>query len=228
MKASQRILNILVLSALALMIGCGPSKEKDARAHVGRLGRSNSSVVGQNSAYSSPNPNASWGQITSQYGDQAFDEELYYLTGPQLYNAPADQQLGYVSSQGNSNTGVVFWGYVPMNPRLGSGSVSNARLHIEIYDANYGRMNSDGSQTTQIVIHIGSDAPGFKSGGGTLSNGQATLTFEDEVGTITLQGSAVPGGNFSGTIYYSAATTGGDLRMLGQFNVPTCGFFVCN
>lgn len=234
MRAAQTILNILVLSSLTLIIGCGPNKEQDGRGHVGRLGRSNSSsAVGNGSAYSSPNPATSWGSITSMAGDQVFDQELYYFTGAQLYNAPADQQLGYVSSQQGSNTGVVFWGYAPLNngrfnQSFPNGTVnSSARLHIEIYDSNYGQPNAEGSVTTQTVVHIGSDAPGFKSAGGNIVNGQATLTFQDEIGTITLQGT-VQGQYFSGTILYNQAETGGDTRTLGQFNVPTCGFFVCN
>ncbi len=230
------------LLTITILAGCQPKKNPKQR--LGRGGRgyfnsaynSNPSIMnaGANQCGSyipagANMTNKMWGEVTSTYGDQQFMQELYLLTAPVLSSLPAEDQLGQVSGQSGQYTGVRFWGnartyYPGMNGQI---DISSLQVRIEIYDDKACQPKSDGTVRPMIPIDIGPSQPGFVRGQGAVSNGQANIYVEDIYGAISLQG-VINGQYFTGTMSYSTPQTGGQLRQLGTFNVPTCGFFQCN
>lgn len=236
--SSYKLFFAMILGVALVSAGCQPKTSRTDRNRIGRTARGpvGTGVNGQPTALQPSTGATQWGEITGQ-SDQAFQSELYYFTAPMLANAGAEEQLGYTSSQRGQQTGVVFWGEATM---LGSaqqgfgGSMTygqldgnNARLHIEIYDDRAGTYRADGSVRPQTVVHIGRDQEGFVSASGQVNGQQVQMTFTDQTGSVVLQGQLL-GQYFTGTIAYSNMYSGGQMRTLGQFNVPACGFFKCN
>lgn len=228
---------ILIGVMLPLVISCGPQRPRKESLR-GRTARGPVSYTanGQPAPYN-PN-NALWGEIHSgnnfQYasmsGDQQFQEELRALLAPSLggssgyQNASYGDYLGYVSGQSNQSTGVFFWGYAAVNNN-GQLEGKSAQLHIEIYDDKVGQIGSNGKPITQIVVDP--RRSGCYSGAqGYVQGYNARLTFNDCYGSIVLDG-GFQDQYFSGTVHYKNNQTGGQWRQLGQFIVPTCGFFRC-
>src|SRR6185312_7017767 len=130
-----------------------------------------------------------WGSVTSQSGDQAFWQELYLLTYPALNNQSADEQLGYVSSQDGQATGVRFWGNAMVSQDGTSIDSNSLMIRLEIYDDRTGTVRSDGTTRPDVPIQISPDQPTYVSSGGTLgAGGQTQIYFQDQFGTIILQG----------------------------------------
>lgn len=204
-------------------VGCQPPPKNPDTRKIGRLGRGAINWVNGQPQSMQAGTGVQWGQITSQNGDQAFQQALSFLTAPTLQGQP-DLQLGYVSSQPNQQTGVYFWGQV-----FSAGGMidsSRSRIHIEIWDSKAGQMGPDGNVIPPVVIHIGSDQTGFVSVQGSVQGGAVQLVFTDETGSIYLNGNTM-GQYLSGTIQFSNANGSGPID-LGQFNVPACGFLSCN
>lgn len=221
---------------LAFLMGCQPAPKRDNHRAIGRTAQGPiNSANGQFSSFQSGQAQTSWGQITSQQGDQAFGNQLYYMTLPMLQEAGADQQLGYVSASANQNTNVVFWGeaYIKssgnsgvqnVSTTNGSGTIDSdkARIHIEIWDDK-----AVAGPSSPVVLHIGYDFEGYGGATGGVQGNQANIVFTSlKYGSVSLQGT-ISGQYFSGQVLYSNASTGNKFYPLGDFKVPTCGFFAC-
>jgi hypothetical protein len=219
--AANKLAITVTLTTLALsLMGCQPAKSDKLSLGSGRLARTTSATA------ATPNGKA-WGSITSQAGDQGFWQELYYLTYPALSGQSAEEQLGYVSAQDGQATGVRFWGNANVTADGASLDSSSLSIRLEIYDDRTGTARADGTTRPDIPIQISPDQPTYISSGGTISGGQAQIYFQDQFGTIIMQGQ-ISGQQFSGSIFYSDDATGGQTRQLGVFSVATCGFFVCH
>lgn len=208
----------LVLALSLTLVACQNGVNREERSRIGR----NKRGVPAN-ANTSGTVGTQWGSITGS-GDSAFQQELYVFTAPMLTNVGPDDQLGYVSSQASGGTGVMFWGAARMlGAGTGNGQLdpNSARIHIEIYD------DRAASGRSPVVVHIGPDQEGFLSAQGSMQNGQISLVFTDTSGSVIVQG-ALQGQYFAGQIGYTNTLTGGQARVLGQFQVPACGFFACN
>jgi hypothetical protein len=210
---TRRLFIPLALSAL-LLAGCQqPKSSTTSSIGIGRLG-----AYGFNNGLRPLGQNKLWGVITNQYGDQAFWQELYYFTYPQLSGSP-DGGVGFVSSSQGQSTGVFFTG----NARAVGGSVCNTSyysysnldslsLEIDIYDDK--------------VAQFGPIAHPYTSGSGSIQAGYVTLNFQDSTSLVTMNGQ-IQGQMFYGQISYANQTTGQQARYLGDFQVPTNGFFQC-
>ena len=203
--------------ALVSSLGCQPPKNQ-ANINSSRTARGGLTGRGAVLGYGK-----SWGEITSDAGDQVFWQELNNLTSPALSGLSSDDQLGYVSSQSGQNTGVRFWG----NARVFQNSQidpSSLMIRLEIYDDRAGQIRSDGTSRPNIPIQISSDQPTYVTAGGSMQGGQVYLWFQDVYGTIMLSG-YISGQTFSGQIGYQDSATGNQPRTLGNFTVPASGFF---
>lgn len=210
--ASRKFLYSLMMLSLLFAFGCqpAPSRSSTAAIGIGRLGPGNA-------AQRNLGTNKQWGVITNSNGDQAFWQELYYFTYPQVGDN-GDAVVGYVSSQPNQSTGVFFNG----NAQTVGGSIfssinaylnlTNVQLEIDIYDDK--------------VSQYGPISHPYTNGSGSVQGGYITLNFQDTTSLVTMNGT-IQGQMFNGQIYYSNSSTGGQSRQLGSFTVPVCGFFVC-
>lgn len=235
---SRKLMFVMLLGFAVAAVGCQPKPNRD-RSRIGRTARGpiGQTPNGNPAAFQPSTQGTSWGEVTGIAGDRAFQDELFYFTAPMLNGAPQEDQLGYVASTSGQATGVVFWGEASVhggaNPMYGGNLTSGqldgqrARLHIEIYDDKTGLQRSDGSVRPQIVVHIGADQQGFVSAQGSIQGNQVNLIFTDQMGSVILQGSLM-GQYFTGTMLYTNSQTGGQARQLGRFQVPACGFFICN
>lgn len=240
----RKLFTFLILSTLvAAAVGCQQKNPKRTSIRSGRnlRGDANSplepnrvtTTTGTNSCGSYKVPGKTWGEVTSTAGDQAFMQEIWYLMNPVLSQLPAEDQLGYVSSQSNQATGVRFWGNVQTANSSGQGAIDTrtAAIRIEIFDDRACQTRSDGTQRPMIPIYITASTPGVKRIEGQIvgnpnTGGSASLLFEDTYGAIILQGT-FSGQDFTGTMSYTLSGYTGS-RTLGQFRVKICSFFVCN
>lgn len=229
---SNKNLALVLGFMMLLLTACPPKKTIKDRSRIGRQARAaGASAAAAGSACQGFQPTSNstqWAAITNNFGDQAFFTELYYLTLPTLGQASDADQLGYVSSSANANTntGVRFWGNVAMagNGILQSnGSIDpNSELNIEVYDDKY-----SSQLCNQIRIFISPrNSSCFQGVSGTIQNNYASISFNDCMGSVLFHGT-LSGNTFSGTVSYATADTGG-ARVLGNFQVATCGFFKCN
>lgn len=216
---SRRIF-ILALISVTALTGCPPKQNKKETLRTGRTRysptgpRTSSGTVG---SYTSSNSNTSWGGITGV--DQNFDNAVRTLAAPSMETAPASDQLGYVSPQPGQSGGIYFWGNVYMS-QSGTIDSSRSKLHLEIYDSNYGMQRADGSFIEQLFIHVGADQEGFMGVQGNIQQ----IVFQASYNTFLLQGQ-VQGGQYVGTIYFANRYTQ-DFVLLGQFQVAAQGFFM--
>jgi hypothetical protein len=231
---NMRKLTTLFGLAIVMLVTTGcPPKRHDKKE---RIGRTRDGSSGNFNAYDSSGSKGVggdkvWGQIVSNYGDDAFNEALYYFTLPSVRDLPEGDRLGYVSSQLNDRTGVRFWGDAVTTGGSG-GSVrtfdpDSMTIHVEIYDDRTGSTTENGGQRAPIIVEISPKTKGFVSASGQMSGSSVTLQFTDNIGTIYLDGE-IQGQYFVGTIAFSDGTTGNQPQELGQFEVQTCGFFHCN
>jgi hypothetical protein len=225
----------LMTMVVAATLGCQPKKEKK-REPVGRGLRGAPAVDsmgrpipvqpnnGVNNRWGAQQ--TEWGAITSTNGDQAFQQQVAGFVAPSINsiaNPSIEETLGYVSGQSNQDTGIVFWGIVQRGAN-GAIDPSVSKIHIEVFDSNYGRAKADGSYVPQIIVHIGADQTGFVSAQGWFNQSQAQLMFTDQHGSVSLRGQ-IQGGMFVGQVFYTNAFTGGGEQLLGQFRVSAAGFF---
>jgi hypothetical protein len=124
------------------------------------------------------------------------------------------------------STGVRFGGRVMMNGTNGAID-PNSQVQFEVIDHLV--LTNANNQLYQPI-------PVTFKGGVTANSmaykGQANITFEDEFGSVNIQGTfQYKGGNFTGTVYFTNASAnhnGIKSGKLGTFSIPTCTFFVCN
>ncbi len=242
---SPRKLILLVTLLATVLVACQQKNPKRASLRTGRNLRGDvnsplepnrptgapTSQAGACGSYSVPGKQ--WGEVTNQSGDTVFMQEINFLMSPVLQQLPAEDQLGYVSSQSNQNTGVRFWGNAQSSNSSGQGAIDprSAEIRIEIFDDRACQTRSDGTQRPMIPIHISASQPDVRRiegyiNGNPNNGGSANLYFEDKYGAIILQGT-FSGQYYTGTMSYTLTGYSGS-RTLGRFTVPICGFFRCN
>ena len=195
------------------MTGCPPKQNKKEVLRKGRTALSPTGTKNANgtiNSLQSANQNTLWVEVMLQ--DQ---QGVFALAQPSLEGAAAEDQLGQVTPPG----GMWFWGNIVM---AANGTIDSAksRIHIEIYDSNFGLKRADGSTISQLFIHIGPEQEGF---GGVTGNAQQ-ITFKSAYNTIVLQGTN-QGGYFQGTISVANAYTMNQFYSIGQFQVQSTGLF---
>lgn len=102
---------------------------------------------------------------------------------------------------------------------------SNSAIQLVVYDSLVGKLDSETN------THFGPITVALTNATGTAFNGNVNITFSDSLGTITVTGSWVNSGNFSGTVSFknnNANYNGMSSGTLGTVSLPTCGFFVCS
>jgi hypothetical protein len=113
-------------------------------------------------------------------------------------------------------------GQVTVDPRTGAVQNSNSNISLVIVDSLVGTV-ADGREVQPIQINLGNAT-------GVAANYNANLTFADQYGTISINGTYNLN-TFQGTVTF-ANTQGNGFNgrksgTLGQFSIPTCAFFVC-
>jgi hypothetical protein len=162
------------------------------------------------------------GRITSSstYQDQ-FQEAVRSFLSASI----GSNYIGYVSATGANNTGVYFGGKVALQsgPLRGTNQQSaitgNSPIMVAVYDYFPG------------VSTGGPIAVAFANSEGTVSGNYARLRFFDDYGSVTMEGQ-FDGNTFTGAFKYETKDiyNGTDQTLwgtMGDFQIPTCQFFVC-
>lgn len=231
MRFFKKIILAFIVAAVAS--GCA-KKDKRQQIRVGRNARGPSEITdrgatdqnGQPIRYS-PSSGTSWGEMTGS-PENAFQDAIYYLVSASI----DPKELGTVSGRSGQSTGVRFWGYVETEASFTTGP-SNQRIRrdvseirISIWDSFVGKTDASGNLIPEYPIHIRGSADGYVEGT------RAVITFSDSYGSIKLEGT-IGKDNFQGVVkfdnarYWDGATPGAE-GTIGNFSVPTCGFFKCN
>jgi hypothetical protein len=136
-----------------------------------------------------------------------------------LANAPAPEQLGAVNPKPSSNGGIFFWGTVSKDP---SGKIDpkNSRLHLEVFDDKYERLDSKGKPLGPLVFHIGPEQEGYAG----VDVGKDHVVFGALWGAVRLEGD-LHADPFTGIMYFSTPDTSFEWHPLGRFEVTREGFF---
>lgn len=219
---SRRLFISFIVISTFVLASCQP-RDNNRRQRIGRSLRGPVAYdqFGNPQRYNSSGGAAVWGEVTNP-NQQNFSDMLYFFALPSLSSASADEQLGFVSSQGGQQTGVGIWGQVyGIMGGMGQLDGQRSKIHIEVYDDKYGMQREDGTVREQLVVHIGADQQGFVRAYGNLQQG---LVFEDSYGSVALQGN-IQGGYFVGDLYFSNQGTNGQNLRLGRFMIPAQGFF---
>jgi len=226
MKMNKFTIYLSLILTVVFALGCQP-KRKDKRERVGR-GRAN--VTGNFSAFDSRGSrgigdNKQWGQVLSTQGQNAFQQAVFEFTKPSLRDLSEADQLGYVSGDEGQRTGIRFYGNAITKGGSGGSyrnfDPSSMYIHVEVYDDR----TSEG-QRSPIVVEINPNISGFVEAGGQVQDDEVELYFADEYGAIMMYGQ-IDGDYFNGVMEFMNGHNGQRME-LGEFTVPTCGFFQCN
>lgn len=211
---------VLLLSlVMSFAVACGKKDKKDsqvAAARVARDGAGGGSVnLPQQSFAGSA---AGFIEAQSQYAVQ-FEKAIKDFASATV----APEAIGSIST----SRAVILRGSI----RVGAGGMvdPSSKIMIEINDNLVGT-TEDGQTLESIKVVLPLDS----SQQSVVQNGQATLNFRDQYGSVTLQGSW-DNQWFSGTAsfrnftVYQGAPQGFTPRegTMGFFYVQTCGFFIC-
>jgi hypothetical protein len=212
MRRKINLVAVLVVAAFGL-VACQPK----TNSAVGRTGRT--AGAGGNVAATSGIQLA--GLV---YGN---DQNSFEYATQGLVSAQIDENtLGFVSAQGQGGTGVFFGGRVGVSGTLSQGTVAaGSALLMDVTDEFALQSNSSAGQAlSPIYIFI-------NQASGQISNGVATIIFQDSLGTIEFDGT-INGQTFAGTVSYNNASNvdggAGAQGTLGAFQIPACQFFACN
>jgi len=225
----KNLLKIVLISGFAVaLISCG---KEDTRQRIGRNARTPHS---DNDVMAGPGNSANstkWGEITDNSEEGFFNAVQYFVSS----TIDPTKELGAVSGRPGQKTGVRFWGSVELESPFNGNwfnrnqkiRLSTAQLHISIWDSFVGQKDGSGNVIPEYSIHMKGAASGSVD-----SLGRVTITFRDDYGSITFQGSQ-RGSDFTGTVQfdntrYWDGTTPGATGTLGTFKVSTCGFFRCS
>ena len=222
-----KLLAIMLIGVL--LVGCQPPNKEKQSYRIGRSARGD--VAGGNGTPYQGSPGSGgkyappagklYGEITRGSNSQnGFQDALQSLLAPQQVTA------GFVSGDSGQSTGIRFWGIADTStgaPINGNSSFtikkSTARIRIEIYDEFAYQMG-------EIPIDISALTSGsdFLYGGGYVQGSYAQVAFQDTMGWIILDGS-LNQTTYTGNVWFGPGE--GQMQYLGQFRVPTCGFFRC-
>jgi hypothetical protein len=133
--------------------------------------------------------------------------------------------VGYVSASSSNDTGVYIGGRVALQggQSISSGGQGNidprSQLVVGVFDAwpDLGKVPS-------------LPQPYFTQAQGVIQGNQAQIRFSDDNGWVEMVGT-FDANTFSGTFSYDVQRTAtgqtGHAGQMGQFEIPTCKFFVC-
>jgi hypothetical protein len=231
---------------MALGLGACAPKKKSESVRSGRCARGSCETGATEGTQSGPGAVTSegfkpqWGRIHK--GADSQENFYYHLEGfvsvsINSYDTPSE--LGYVSGDMNDpNTGVWFWGDV--KPQSGTAFNPNAsqslqldtqsiQLRMVVWDSYAGKTDAAGNTIPEFPVDIRKASRAFVNGK------QATITFADDYGWVEMNGT-FDQNNFTGHVTYqnykfwddgTHEGKKGASGVLGDFTVPTCGFFHC-
>lgn len=219
-----KLLTLLILSGLVFLSGCDTKKtSRSSPARVARGGNTQPYYLqgGYNNqgGYNQGGYNQGGynGTSTSQWAYlQANDASTFFRAVQGLVSASMNpQELGSVNNYGD----VAIIGYIDMD-QSGNINPNNSRLRLEIWD-DYARSG----QASEIALAFNSLTNSSYNGN------QMNLIFQDNFGQIVISGQ-INQNNFYGTVSFQNSvsfdgTSAPAAGVLGNFQVPACGFFRC-
>jgi hypothetical protein len=208
MKKQSLLLGLLLITGL--IMGCN-KKEDDSGSKVRTTNRSIPATSPQNPNYwangNSSNGYSNWTPATGYLnGVSNFQDAIYNFLAP-----PMDiESIGSV----DRNNGFQFQGVISFdtNGRLNK---AQSGITVKVTDS----FELQGQEAIEVIGIAGS------TGTVNRQTGQTTVTFEDEFGRLTLNG-VYDWDYFEGEAVYTNKKNGTTLP-LGEFNIETCGFFIC-
>lgn len=220
---SNRIFKLLALGLVLVGLGaCTPAKDDAKRIR---------STGGTPRVTSGMTRHAMSGQIELNgivYADSMYQNQFQEAVTGFMSGSVPESNVGYVSAQGEQNTGFYFGGYVP----LASGALrgytnqrvnvsSSAQLLVQVYD--HFPNQSDLASLPAVFLNR---AEGF------VENNVVYIKFYDQYGMVEMEGE-FDQSIFRGQFHYTNfvhAENGIEPHegTIGDFEVPTCQFFVCN
>ncbi len=222
-KWSLALSGILIATLFAL-VGCSKKEEGTAQRGEGISLYPTNGLTSQGVLNGGVGTSAGfnlYGIVYSNNMQQAIQNFMYPTTSP--------SGIGTIASQPDGRTGVIFGGDISLSNgqgvnRIGYSNVQitpASKLLIGIYDSY-----SIGAEP--IVVY-------FTQGSGFVSGNSAQITFGDEIGEVTLNGS-LGSQYFEGTMTYDNYATvfadghqvAADHGTIGQFRIPKCKIFKCN
>lgn len=220
----NRIFKVLVLGLVMVGLGaCTPGKDDSKRIRsAGGTPRINSGTTD----YATSQGGIELNGVV--YADSSYQSQFQEaVTGFMSGSVPEDA-VGYVSAQGERNTGFYIGGYVP----LSSGSLrgysnqrvnisSSARLLIQVYD--YFPNQTELANLPAIYLTRAE---------GVVEGNFAYIKFYDNYGMVEMEGE-FDQSMFRGQFRYANSVHAEDgvqphEGTIGDFEIPTCRFFVCN
>jgi hypothetical protein len=209
------LLLVFILSGLVFLNAC--DNKKSGRSAPGRAARGGNTVPFNNQS-GIPNSQNPSGTSTSQWAYVlSNDANQFFQSVRGLVSASMDpQELGNV----NNNGDVAIIGFVDMN-QAGSINAANTRLRLEIWD-DY----AQSGQASEIAIAYNSLASS------TVNGSHVELVFDDNnYGRILISGD-YDQATFYGSVSFQNhksfdGVTAPAAGVLGNFQVPVCGFFYC-
>lgn len=217
----MKSLSLTVLALALVLTGCG-NKEREKSAV--RIGRGGTAIApGTNNQYVSPGSPYTrvLGEVTgaSEQTVKALLNASMDAENPENFRSPV--------------AGIVMSGDIRLSGStqnvlaLGSSTatiVSGSEFALSIIDDI---ALNDGQSAITISFKPGGNN-GYQVQGQISNGGQANIVFQDSYGQIILTGT-YNSSEFRGTISFknSQKSAVGQQITLGQFRVPTCGFFHC-
>ena len=226
------LIAILLLAFTA--IGCGKKDDKAAINNVqGREERGGGQVV----QGAPEDTSGAFGSSAIELDGQIFhnDPNVFQKNVRGFVDAtlPGDY-LGYVGTgfDGRTDSGVFLGGKVslvsgtldPVNGTSRVAITANSRLLVVVWDEYVGKKDDKGQTLPAIPVYL-------TKASGIVEGKQAKLVFEDEFGTIELEGS-FDRDFFDGNIHFDNrkkydGSGLGSAGTLGGFRIPTCRLFNC-
>ncbi len=216
----RKIHVVVILGLILLTVACSNKKTISGRVARGPNTRSNSASNGiVTNVGNGFQPAGDVSAFFSNFQNQ--DGTSYVLPCPVTQiSVPVAQ----VTSPADPNTGTVY------------SSVSSTGAHLSMDFLLSCTANDNNNQPyNNIQVDIGDGYPGFVGASGEVDGSYATISFQDNLGTITLSG-ILSNGQFSGMISYSnnfyydqsgSEVGPGASGNLAQFTLPACNVFQC-
>lgn len=234
---------ILIISIALQFIGCSLNSSED---NLGLSAQRNIRGTAPNGVGTGSEPSA-----TTKWGQIAAADANFVMNIKQLVSIPAsgDPLLGAIQ-------GVMFWGHLPSvngvnfnSNRSGyfSGLSSNSsqmQLNIEIWDEYSGKEYQNYGLMLPYTFYFGKSPKGFRGDLKFYANSSNLNVFllqaKDKYGEILFAAGypfnrsgmnynptgGINGSTITGEVYYTQTVSGNFIK-IGNFQVPTCGFFVC-